>query len=99
MTNSETEMGQFKNHLITKILGWISVLALTFLNLYNLPQTFEGFGIWNKSTSDILAWTSIIIIITLLIWTCTEMVIGDRKFAKEHKKHSWEQSSTTEKAE
>ncbi len=99
MTNSETEMGQFKNHIITNILGWISVLALTFLNLYNLPQTFEGFGIWSKSTSDILAWTTIIIILVLLVWTCTEMVIGDRKFAAEHHKHSWEQDTTSKDAE
>ena len=90
MTNSETEMGEFRNHVITRILGWISVLALTFLNLYNLPQTYEGFGIWNKATSDTLAWITIVIILALLIWTCVEMVIGDRRFAAEHKKHTWE---------
>ncbi|MBE8863564.1 hypothetical protein G9441_18530, partial [Enterococcus faecium] len=34
MTNSEAEMGkQFKNNLLVKILGWFSVLSLTYLNL------------------------------------------------------------------
>lgn len=90
MTNSKAEMGEFKNSLWVNICGWISVLALTFLNLYNLPQTYEGFGIWSKTTSDVLAWITIIVILALLIWTCTEMVIGDRHFAAENKKHPWE---------
>ena len=33
LTNSKTEMGQFRNSLWVKIAGWISVVALIFLNL------------------------------------------------------------------
>ncbi|MDO4903225.1 MAG: Nramp family divalent metal transporter [Limosilactobacillus sp.] len=85
MTNSEVEMGEFKNRLLVKIFGWISVLGLTFLNLYNLPSTYEGFGIWSKGLSDTLAYISIVIIICLLIWTCVELYRGNKRFAAEGK--------------
>ena len=90
MTNSDTEMGQFKNSLWVRVLGWISVIGLTFLNLYNLPQTYEGFGIWSKGLSDVLAWISIVVIVVLLAWTCFELIRGDRHLAAEHEKHTWE---------
>ena len=85
MTNSEVEMGEFKNSGWVKVCGWISVIALTFLNLYNLPATYEGFGIWSKGTSDVLAYTTIIVILALLIWTCVELYKGDKRFAAEGK--------------
>ncbi len=90
MTNSDTEMGQFKNSLWVRVLGWISVIGLTFLNLYNLPQTYEGFGIWSKGLSDVLAWISIVAIVVLLAWTCFELIRGDRRLAAENEKHTWE---------
>ena len=90
MTNSDIEMGQFKNSLWVRVLGWISVIGLTFLNLYNLPQTYEGFGIWSKGLSDVLAWISIVVIVVLLAWTCFELIRGDRRLAAEHEKHTWE---------
>ena len=83
MTNSEVEMGEFKNRLWVKICGWISVIALTFLNLYNLPATYEGFGIWSKGLSDVLAYITIIAILILLLWTCIELYRGDKRFAAE----------------
>ena len=89
MTNSKAEMGQFKNSWITQILGWISVIGLTFLNLYNLPSTFEGFGIWNKSLSDILAWITIILILLLLAWTTIDIIRGDRRLAANRVAHPW----------
>ncbi|MRG82883.1 Mn(2+) uptake NRAMP transporter MntH [Lactobacillus reuteri] len=85
MTNSEVEMGEFKNSGWVKVCGWISVIALTFLNLYNLPATYEGFGIWAKGTSDVLAYITIIVILALLIWTCVELYKGDKRFAAEGK--------------
>lgn len=90
MTNSKTEMGQFKNSWITRILGWVSVIALTFLNLYNLPSTFEGFGLWNKTLSDVLAWVTIILILLLLIWTTVDIVRGDKRLAASRVAHPWE---------
>ena len=80
MTNSEV-----KNRGWVKVCGWISVIALTFLNLYNLPATYEGFGIWSKGTSDVLAYITIIVILALLIWTCVELYKGDKRFAAEGK--------------
>ena len=55
MTDSKLEMGEFRNNKAVKFFGWVSVIALTFLNLYNMPQTFEGFGVWNKHLADIYA--------------------------------------------
>ena len=83
MTNSEVEMGEFKNRPWVKICGWVSVIALTFLNLYNLPATYEGFGVWSKGTSDVLAYITIIVILVLLAWTCVELYRGDKRFAAE----------------
>ena len=85
MTNSDVEMGEFKNRGWVKVCGWISVVALTFLNLYNLPSTYEGFDIWSKSTSDVLAYITIVIILVLLAWTCVELYRGDKRFAAEGK--------------
>ena len=78
-------MGEFKNRGWVKVCGWISVIALTFLNLYNLPSTYEGFDIWSKGTSDVLAYITIIIILVLLAWTCVELYRGDKCFAAEGK--------------
>ncbi|MEY8441166.1 Nramp family divalent metal transporter [Lactobacillaceae bacterium 24-114] len=83
MTNSKVEMGEFRNRLWVQICGWISVVVLTFLNLLNLPSTYEGFDIWSKTTSDILAWITIIIILALLAWTWIELYRGDKRFAAE----------------
>ena len=53
MTNSEVEMGQrFKNSLWVKVLGWFSVIALTFLNLKGLPDSILGFFGDNPSTAE-----------------------------------------------
>ncbi|HAW87702.1 MAG TPA: divalent metal cation transporter, partial [Enterococcus sp.] len=38
MTNSHAEMGsRFKNSFVVKLLGWFSVISLTYLNLRGLP--------------------------------------------------------------
>lgn len=99
MTNSEVEMGEFKNATWTKVLGWVSVLLLTFLNLYNMPSTFEGFGIWSKGTADVLAWITIIAIVALLLWTIYELHRGNQRFAAEHHAHPWEKAEAEAAAE
>jgi manganese transport protein len=78
MTDSKDEMGEFRNTGWVKVCGWLSVISLTFLNLYNLPNTFESFGIWQKSTSDLLAWIAIVVIIMLLAWTIYDMYQGQQ---------------------
>ncbi|WP_459797924.1 divalent metal cation transporter, partial [Pediococcus parvulus] len=43
MTDSSSEMGErFKNTLWIKVLGWISVIGLTYLNLIGLPGQIES---------------------------------------------------------
>ena len=96
MTNSEVEMGQFKNATWAKVLGWLSVIVLTFLNLLNMPATYEGFGIWSKGTADVLAWLTIIAILALLAWTIYELHKGNKRFAAEHHAHPWETVATAE---
>lgn len=93
MTNSDVEMGEFKNSLILRILGWISVVLLTGLNLYNLPQTYEGFGVWHKGLADWLAWISIVLILALLAWTCIEMYRGNQRLQQNKPHHPWEQEA------
>lgn len=90
MTNSSAEMGQFKNTRILQFFGWLAVIGLTALNLYNLPQTFENFGVWNKGLADGLAWTAIVVIIALLIWTCVEMYRGNQRLLAADHHHPWE---------
>lgn len=86
MTDSKLEMGEFKNNKAVKILGWISVLVLTGLNLYNMPQTFEGFDVWNKTLADTLAYITIVFIIVLLTWTIVEYRQGEKRFLAEREK-------------
>ena len=90
MTDSKDEMGEFKNSGWVKVCGWLSVISLTFLNLYNLPSTFEGFGIWQKSTADVLAWISIVAILLLLAWTIYDMYKGNKRLVAEGIHHPWE---------
>ena len=87
MTDSKVEMGEFKNNRAVKFFGWVSILLLTFLNLYNMPSTIEGFGLWKKGTSDVIAWIIIVAIVALLLWTCYEFRSGEKRFREQHIGH------------
>ncbi|MCT3583188.1 divalent metal cation transporter [Levilactobacillus brevis] len=88
MTDSKLEMGErFKNSTWVKWLGWLSVLTLTGLNLYNMPasiQVFYGDGITASETmtADVIAWTLNAAIIALLVWTIYELRKGNRRLSK-----------------
>lgn len=90
MTNSEAEMGKrFKNSLWVKTLGWISVLVLTFLNFKGMPDAILGFFGDNPTASEVqlsngIAYTLIVLIIALLLWTMYELYKGDKEYAKQH---------------
>nr|WP_231952020.1 Nramp family divalent metal transporter [Pediococcus claussenii] len=87
MTDSAVEMGdRFKNGLVVKILGWISVLALTFLNLKGLPDAIAGFFGDNPSnsqinTANIIAYILIVAVLALLAWTIYDLQRGNKRFA------------------
>lgn len=88
LTNSKTEMGaRFKNSTWIKILGWISVLGLTFLNMKALPDSIAAFfgshpTTTQVSTANTIAYLIIVVIIALLIWTVVDIYRGDQRLAQ-----------------
>ncbi|TPR40096.1 Nramp family divalent metal transporter [Apilactobacillus micheneri] len=90
MTNSKFEMGKkFANTMWVKVCGWISVLTLTFLNLYNMKDSISGFYGDNPTAAQdqqagIIAWIVNILIVLLLIWTLTELHRGNKRFINAH---------------
>lgn len=87
MTDSAMEMGQrFKNTLWVKVLGWISVIGLTYLNLIGLPGQIEGFFGANASKAQLLladniAYLLIAAVLALLTWTVFDLYRGNKKYA------------------
>ncbi|MGI3101151.1 Nramp family divalent metal transporter [Companilactobacillus alimentarius] len=85
MTDSATEMGnKFKNAAWIKIFGWLSVIALTFLNLYGLPdqiKAFYGDGITSAQSlqANIIAYVLIAAVLALLVWTVFDMHKGNER--------------------
>lgn len=73
-TDNKVEMhDRFKNSWIIKTLGWISVVALTYLNMKGLPGQFEGFLGDNASKgqvamADNLSYIVIFLVLVLLAW-------------------------------
>lgn len=88
LTNSKEEMGRFKNSLWVKIVGWIAVISLTYLNLKGLPDSIQGFFGNNPTASEIhlanvIATILIIAIIALLAWIIIDFTRGNRRVARE----------------
>ncbi|MFT8405438.1 divalent metal cation transporter, partial [Liquorilactobacillus nagelii] len=88
MTDSRLEMGKFKNTLWIKVLGWLSVVGLTYLNLIGLPSQFEGFLGSNASksalaTADTLSYIVIFAVLALLVWTVVELYLGNKRVERE----------------
>lgn len=85
MTDSRAEMGdRFKNTLVVKILGWISVIGLTYLNLIGLPGQIEGFFGDQASAhqlllADSIAYVIIALVLLLLAWTIFDLYKGNKR--------------------
>ena len=75
ITDSEKDMShRFKNTLIVKFLGWVSVIGLTVLNMLGLPdEILSLFG--DNPTADQISLAHVLVILTmafilaLLAWT------------------------------
>ncbi|MGV0168010.1 Nramp family divalent metal transporter [Furfurilactobacillus sp. WILCCON 0119] len=83
-TNSKIEMGKrFTNHWYTQIAGWVAVLLLIGLNIYNLPAQIQAFfpaksqATLSNTVSDLL----IVAIIALLIWMVADLYRGNKRYA------------------
>ena len=73
LTNEKVTMKNFQNKIWLKVLGWISVIAMIYLNLIGLPDQIEAFfPSQNKGVADILAYFIIIGVLALLVWTIVE---------------------------
>ncbi|TGD22733.1 divalent metal cation transporter [Companilactobacillus suantsaicola] len=85
MTDSATEMGdKFKNANWIKFFGWLSVIALTVLNLIGLPdqiKAFYGDHITSGQSlqATIIAYLLIAAVLALLIWTILDMHKGNER--------------------
>ena len=86
MTNSQAEMGsRFKNSFVVKLLGWFSVISLTYLNLRGLPGQIESF-FGEQATSaqlalaDQIAYVIIVLVLLLLAWTIGDLYKGNKKY-------------------
>lgn len=93
MTNSKIEMGErFKNSLWVKVLGWLSVLTLTILDFKGLPDMVAGFFGDKPSAAQLqlangIAYTLIVVIAALLIWTMYELYKGNKRYAEKLATH------------
>jgi manganese transport protein len=86
MTDSKVEMGSFKNAMWLKVLGWVSVLGLIYLNMIGLPGSVQGFFGDNPTGSQLalangIAYVLIAGVLALLIWTTVELYRGNKRFA------------------
>lgn len=88
MTDNKVEMGErFANSLWVKIAGWISVIALTALNMKGLPDSIASFYGDHPSAAqlqqaNIIAYTAIVLILALLVWTVIDMHKTHNKILK-----------------
>ena len=89
MTDNKVEMGErFANSLWVKIAGWISVIALTALNMKGLPDSIASFYGDHPSAAqlqqaNIIAYTAIVLILALLVWTVIDMHKTHNKILKD----------------
>ncbi len=84
LTNSNEEMGAFKNNSLVKFFGWISVIGLTYLNLISLPGQIQSFFPAQLNTlANTVSILVIIGVLLLLSWTIWELHQGNKRLAKQ----------------
>lgn len=91
-TNNKEEMKTvFKNSWLVKLLGWISVIGLIYLNIKGLPSQIEAFYGDNPTkeqlhTADNIAYFIILLILLTLVWTIIELYKGNKNYYLIHGK-------------
>jgi len=89
ITDSKVEMGnRFKNSFVIKVLGWLSVIGLTVLNMIGLPDAVLGFfgdkpTAGEQTLSTIIAYLLVAAILALLVWTVYDLRRGNRRYAEQ----------------
>lgn len=82
LTNSKSDMGTFKNNWIIQVLGWLSVVALTYLNLMGLPDQIKNFfPDQMENVANFLSGGLIFLVLSLLLWTIIELYRGNKKIS------------------
>jgi manganese transport protein len=88
-TDSRVEMGdRFKNSLLIRGLGWLSVIGLTYLNMIGLPGQIEAF-FGDQATNgqlalaDNIAYVLITGVLALLVWMIIELRKGNQRFEQQ----------------
>src|SRR5699024_8114669 len=88
ITDSENDMGhRFKNNLIVKVLGCVSVIGLTVLSMLGLPDEILSLFGDNRTAGQIsIAYALVILtmsfILALLAWTIIILHKGNKALAK-----------------
>ncbi|ERL65737.1 MntH [Schleiferilactobacillus shenzhenensis LY-73] len=88
MTDSRVEMSdRFKNNGWQKVLGWISVIGLTILNMIGLPDSITDFfgdhpASGQVEAAHIIAYVLIAIVMAMLVWTILDLRRGNKRYAK-----------------
>lgn len=93
MTNNSAMMGtRFRNRPILQVFGWISVIALTFLNLRGLPDDIRGFFGSQATASqlqmaNLISYLLIIGVLALLAWTVRDLYRSNKAYEEDQKLH------------
>lgn len=88
-TDSRVEMGErFKNSWVVKLLGWLSVIGLIFLNMKGLPNQIEGFfgetpSAGQVQLADTIAYAIVVVVLLMLVWTTIELYKGNKRYAQQ----------------
>ncbi|EKK21126.1 Manganese transport protein MntH [Fructilactobacillus florum 8D] len=90
-TDSALEMNgkRFTNAIWVKVAGWASVLALTFLNMYNMPDAIASFFSDNPNAqqtfeANLIAYVIIIAVLALLGWVLYDLYRANKRLKEQH---------------
>ncbi|KRL53607.1 Nramp family divalent metal transporter [Furfurilactobacillus rossiae] len=97
-TNSKVEMGKrFTNHWYTQIAGWVAVLLLIGLNIYNMPAQIQAFfPAKDVNIANVVAYIVIAAIVALLVWMVIDLYHGNKRYEAQLAAAAKENDATAE---